>query len=143
MSKLIQPYLFFQGRCDEAIDFYRTAIGAEVLMIMRYCECPDPMPPGMIPPGWENKVMHASLRIGESVVMASDGCGEAGGFEGFSLSLTLSDEAAAGRAFTALAEGGKVTMPLGKTFWTACFGMLEDRFGIGWMVTVPEQAPGA
>jgi len=143
MSKLIQPYLFFQGRCDEAIDFYRTAIGAEVLMVMRYSECPDPMPPGMIPPGWETKVMHASLRIGESVVMASDGCGEAGGFEGFSLSLTLSDEAAAGRAFTALAEGGKVTMPLGKTFWTTCFGMLEDRFGIGWMVTVPEQAPMA
>jgi PhnB protein len=142
MSKLIQPYLFFQGRCDEAIEFYRTTIGAELLMLMRYSECPDPLPPEMFAPGWESKVMHASLCIGESVVMASDGCGgreEGRGFDGFSLSLTLPDEAAAGSAFTALAEGGKVTMPLGKTFWSPCFGMLEDRFGLGWMITVPEE----
>ena len=136
----VEAYLFFSGRCEEAIEFYQKALGAKVEMLMRFKESPDPMPPGMIPPGWESKVMHASLRIGETIVMASDGCGgkpgEKPGFEGFSLSLAVPPEAEADRAFAALAEGGNVTMPLDKTFWSPRFGMLQDRFGVGWMVNV-------
>ncbi|MDB6138919.1 MAG: 3-demethylubiquinone-9 3-methyltransferase [Verrucomicrobiaceae bacterium] len=135
-TALIQPYLFFAGRCEEALEFYRTAIGAQVAMMMRYSDSPDPMPPGRLPAGFENKVMHASFRVGSSVLMASDGCEEGGKFEGFSLSLALASEAEAQKAFDALAEGGSITMPLGKTFWSPCFGMLQDQFGMGWMVTV-------
>lgn len=136
-SKLVQPYLFFGGRCEEAVEFYRTAIGAEVEMLMRYKESPEAPPPGMVPEGWDEKVMHTSFRVGETTVMASDGC-ETSKFEGFSLSLTVPDEGAADRAFAALSEGGTVTMPLGPTFWSPKFGMLTDRFGLGWMVTVGE-----
>lgn len=134
----VQPYLFFTGNCAEAIEFYRTALGAEVLMTMRYRDSPDSPPPGMVPPGWEDKIMHTSFKLGESTIMASDGCGDGSnpGFQGFSLSLSLPDEAAAKKAFDALAAGGEVRMPLGKTFWSPCFGMLADRFGMGWMVTV-------
>jgi PhnB protein len=135
-KRVIQPYLFFNGRCDEAVEFYRKALGAEVEMLMRYKESPEPPKPGMIPPGWENKVMHTSLRIGETVVMASDGCGEKGNFEGFSLSLSVPNEAEADRAFAELSAGGQVRMPLTKTFWSPRFGMLQDRFGIGWMISV-------
>jgi PhnB protein len=133
---VIQPYLFFNGRCEEAIEFYRKALGAEVQMMMRYKESPEPPPPGMVPSGWENKVMHASIRIGETVVMASDGCGDGARFEGFSLSLSVPTAADTDRAFAALADGGKIKMPLNKTFWSPRFGMLEDKFGIGWMVGV-------
>lgn len=132
----IQPYLFFNGRCEEAIEFYRGAVGARLEMLMRFKESPDPPPPGMVPPGWEDKVMHASLRVGEAIVMASDGCAAEPGFSGFSLSITPPDVATAERTFAALAEGGEVTMPLGKTFWSPCFGMLTDRFGLGWMINV-------
>jgi PhnB protein len=132
----IEPYLFFNGNCEAAIEFYKIALGAEVSMLMRYKESPDTPPPGMVPPNWDDKTMHATLRIGDANVMASDGCSEGASFQGFSLSLALKNEAAARRAFDALAEGGKVTMPLSKTFWSACFGMLSDRFGVGWMVTV-------
>ena len=133
----VQPYLFFDGRCEEAIGFYQRAIGAQIDMLMRYKEAPDPPPPGMVPPNWDDKVMHASFRIGESTVMASDDCMTPGTtFRGFSLSITPPDEAAARRLFDALADGGKVTMPLGKTFWSPCFGMLSDRYGVGWMVGV-------
>ena len=135
-KNLIQPYLFFKGRCEEAIQFYQKALGAEVEMILRFKESPEPPPPGMTPPGWENKIMHSSLRIGETVVMASDGCGETEGFQGFSLSITVPSEADADRVFAALAEGGQVTMPLSKTFWSPRFGMLQDKFGVGWMVGV-------
>jgi PhnB protein len=135
-KNLIQPYLFFNGRCEEAIQFYQKAIGAEVEMMLRFKESPEPPPPGMTPPGWENKIMHSSIRIGETVVMASDGCGESNGFEGFSLSITVPSEADADRVFAALAEAGQVTMPLGKTFWSPRFGMLQDKFGVGWMVGV-------
>lgn len=140
-SPFIQPYLFFGGRCEEAVEFYRTAIGAKVEMLMRYREAPDQPPEGMLAPGYENKIMHAAFHVGDTLVMASDGCGgpDEPKFGGFSLSLTTADEAAAQRAFTALAEGGSVTMPLGKTFWSPCFGMLTDRFGLGWMITVPEE----
>jgi PhnB protein len=137
MSTLIQPYLFFGGRCEEALEFYKSAIGAKVEMLMHHKDSPEAPPPGMLPPGFENKVMHASFRVGDSVIMGSDGCGETTKFEGFSLSLTMPTEADAQRVFAALSDGGKVTMPLGKTFWSPSFGMLEDRFGVGWMVTVP------
>lgn len=131
----IQPYLMFDGRCEEAIGFYERALGAKVEMMMRFRESPDPVPEGMLPPGSEDKVMHASLRIGDAVVMMSDGnCSGAPTFGGFSLSYAVPDEATARRAFDALAEGGQVQMPLGKTFWSPCFGMLTDRYGVGWMV---------
>jgi PhnB protein len=135
-NTLVQPYLFFNGRCEEAVEFYRTALGAEVQMIMRYKESPEPPPPGMVPAGWDDKIMHSSFKIGGHLIMASDGCTTEPGFTGFSLSLALPDEAAARKAFTALSEGGQIHMPLGKTFWSPCFGMLADKFGLGWMVTV-------
>ncbi|HXI73518.1 MAG TPA: VOC family protein [Verrucomicrobiae bacterium] len=138
-NRFVQSYLFFNGRCEEAIEFYRKALGAEVELMLRYKESPEPHPPGMLPPGFENKIMHCSFHIGATLLMASDGCGaEKAEFEGFSLSLTVPNEAEASRAFAALAEGGQVRMPLGKTFWSPCFGMVADRFGIGWMVSVPQ-----
>jgi PhnB protein len=136
MTPYVQPYLFFGGRCDEALEFYAAALGAKVDFLTRYRESPDPMPEGMLPPGFENKVMHATFHIGASTLMASDGCEPESGFEGFSLSLALATEEEAAKLFQALAEGGEVRMPLGKTFWSPCFGMAKDRFGIGWMVSV-------
>ena len=134
---IVEPYLFFGGRCEEAIAFYRKAINAQVQMMLRYKESPEPQPPGMIPPGFENKIMHASFRVGGTVLMASDGCSAEGAkFDGFSLSLSYSTEAEAKKAFEGLSQGGKVTMPLSKTFWSPCFGMLTDQFGLGWMITV-------
>ena len=131
----VQSYLFLEGRCEEAIEFYRRAIGAELLMLMRYSESPDAPPPGMLPPGSENKVMHAAVRIGDSTVMASDGqCSGSAKMTGFSLSLSVASDAEADRMFAALCEGGKVSMPLGKTFFASRFGMLTDRFGVGWMI---------
>lgn len=138
MSSFIQPYLFFNGTCQEALAFYETALGAKTEMLMRYDQSPDSPPPGMLAEGWEKKVMHASLRIGESVIMASDGCGPDETFSGFALSLTAKNEAEAGARFEALAAGGEIAMPLGKTFWSPCFGMVKDRFGVSWMVTVPD-----
>ncbi len=136
-TTLVQPYLFFGGRCEEALEFYGTALGAQVDMLMRYSDSPEPAPPGRLAPGFENKVMHATFRIGGSTLMASDGCEEGDGtFHGFSLSVTFPTETEAQNAFTVLSEDGKVTLPLGKTFWSPCFGMLEDRFGMGWMVTL-------
>jgi PhnB protein len=139
---LVQPYLFFDGRCEEALDFYRRALGAEVTMLMRFKEAPEQPPPGAVPPGSENKVMHAAFRIGETTVMASDGhCQQKASFQGFSLSISVNDEATADRLFAALADGGQVRMPLGKTFFSPKFGMVADRFGVGWMVIVVP--PGA
>jgi PhnB protein len=134
----ITPYLNFDGRCEEALEFYRGALGAEVTTLMRYKDSPESCASGMVPSGAENKVMHASFRIGETTVMASD-CHAAGQprFEGFSLSLTLPDGARAERAFAALADGGKVQMPLGKTFFASHFGVVADRFGVSWMIYVP------
>ena len=137
----ITPYLFFGGRCDEAIEFYGKALGAEVEMLMRFNESPDPVPPGMLQPGFEKKVMHASLRILGIPLMASDGCGgDSSKFDGFRLALSLANEKDAKRAFDALADGGSVQMPLAKTFWSPCYGMVTDRFGLGWMVMVPGPA---
>ena len=135
-NTLVQPYLFFSGRCEEALEFYRTALGAQVDMLMHYKDSPEPPPPGMLPAGFENKVMHTTFRIGETTLMASDGCEEGLSFGGFSLSLAMPTEAEARRAFAALSCGGQVKMALTKTFWSPCFGMLTDRFGLGWMVTV-------
>ncbi len=135
----VEPYLFFNGRCEEAMAFYKEAIGAEVTIQMRMNEAPDPPPPGAIPEGFENKIMHANLRIGDTMLMVSDGNSNMQPtFNGFTLSLSVADAAEAERTFNALQQGGgKVTMPLGKTFWSPAFGMLEDRFGVGWMVIVP------
>lgn len=137
----VQPYLFFDGRCDEAIAFYREVLGAEVTMLMRFRESPDPPPPGSLPPGFEEKVMHANLSFGDTQVMVSDGpCTGQPGFQGFALTASLSDVGEVERVFGALAEGGHVQMPLEKTFWSPRFGMLTDRFGVSWMVMAsPEE----
>lgn len=133
----IEPYLFFGGRCEEAIAFYQEVLGARLEMLMRYRESPVPQPPGMLPDGFEEKIMHASLMIGSSRIMASDGCGEET-FGGFSLSFVCPSVEEANRVFSALANGGEVKMPLMQTFWSPCFGMLEDQFGLGWMITVED-----
>lgn len=132
----VQPYLFFAGRCDEALAFYRTALGATVDFLMRYKENPDSMPPGSLPPGFEEKVMHVTFRIGGTTLMGSDGCDTTTRFDGFNLSLAFPTEAEAERAFAALSEGGQVRMPMCQTFWSPRFGMVTDQFGLGWMVTV-------
>lgn len=137
----VQPYLFFGGRCDEALELYRTALDIKVDMLMRFSESPEPMPPGMLQPGFEKKVMHAAFRIGESTIMASDGCDDEASFSGFSLAVNVENEARAHRVFDALSAGGSVKMPLAKTFWSPCYGMLTDRFGLGWMVMVPGETP--
>ena len=135
----VEPYLFFDGRCEEAIEFYRKALGAEVQMLMRYKDSPEPAQPGMIPPGSENKIMHASLRIRDTRVMMSDGhCHGTPRFEGFGLSLPAADEGDAERLFASLSEGGQVRMPLAKTFFSPRFGMVSDRFGVLWMVITEE-----
>ena len=134
---LIQPYLFFEGRCEEALEFYGRALGAKVTMLMRNKDAPEAPPPGMLPPGSDNKVMHASFSVGESTLMASDGrCSGQPGFQGQSLSITVGSEAEAERVFGALADGGQVQMPLAKTFFSPRFGMVADRFGVSWMVVV-------
>lgn len=131
----VQPYVFFDGRCEEAADYYRRVLGAEVTMLMRFKECPEPMPD--MPPGSGEKVMHMSLRIGDTTVLASDGmCSGGSSLSGFALSLTVADETEAKRVFAALADGGQVRMPLARTFFSPSFGMLADRFGVAWMVYV-------
>ena len=133
---LVQPYLFFDGRAEEAVDFYRKTVGAEVTMLMRFKDSPDP---SMSPPDSPNanKVMHMSLKIGDSTVLGSDGrCMGQANFQGFALSLTAANEAEATKLFAALGEGGQVQMPLTKTFFSPAFGMLADRFGMSWMVYV-------
>jgi PhnB protein len=136
-NKVVQPYLFFEGRCEEAIEFYRNALGAEVEMLMRFKDNPDAQGPDMCAPGAEDKVLHVSFRVGDSTVMASDGrCQGNPSFQGFSLSLTVPDEAEADRLFAALADGGQEQVPLTKTFFSPRFGMVADRFGVSWMIYV-------
>ena len=133
----VEPYLFFEGRCEEAVEFYRRALGAEVTALMRYKDSPEPPPPGKIPPGSDNKVMHANFRIGNTTVMASDGlCSGKPSFQGFSLSINAASDAEAERLFAALGDGGQVQMPMSKTFFSSRFGMVADRFGVSWMVIV-------
>jgi PhnB protein len=141
-NRVVQPYLFFDGRCEEALDFYRQAVDAEVTALLRFKDSPDPT---MRMPGVdENKVMHANFRVGETQVMASDGrCTGHPSFQGFALSLTVPDGAEADRRFAALAKGGQVQMPLGKTFFSPRFGMVADRFGVMWMIIVTAEQAGA
>jgi PhnB protein len=130
----VQSYLFFDGRCDEAIEFYKKTLGAKVDMLMRWKDSPDK---SMCAPGNENKVMHSSLIIGETRVMASDGRNTGHPeFKGFALSLNAKDEADADRLFNGLSAGGNVMMPLGKTFFSPRFGMTTDKFGVNWMIIV-------
>jgi PhnB protein len=132
----VQPYLLFDGRCEEAIDFYKQTVGAQVEMLMHFKDSPEPSKPDCpMPPG--DKVMHATLRIGNATVLASDGrCEGKPNFQGFSLSLTTSNEADAEKYFNSLAQGGQVQMSLTKTFFSPRFGMLADKFGVGWMIYV-------
>ena len=133
----VQSYLFFDGRCEEALEFYKKTLGAQVDMVMRFKDSPEPPNPGMCPPGSDNKIMHSSFRIGDTKVMASDGrCQGQPEFKGFCLSVNAKNEAEADRIFGAMGDGGKVHMPLGKTFFSPRFGMVADKFGVGWMVIV-------
>jgi PhnB protein len=140
-TPVVQPYLCFEGRCEEALEFYKQAIGAEVPCMMRFkdappggmSDCGGPPPPG-------DKIMHASFKVGESMLMASDGqCTGTPSFAGISLSLAVKDEAESQKAFAALSDGGQVAMPLAKTFWSPSFGMVTDRFGLMWMVMVLDE----
>lgn len=134
---IVQPYLSFDGRCEEALEFYRKTLGAEVEMILRFKDSPEQCDPEMVKPGSENKIMHAAFRIGESVLMASDcRCDGRESFEGFSLSYSVADEATVDRVVNALSEGGKIAVPPSKTFFSARFGVVTDRFGVSWMVLV-------
>lgn len=131
----IQVYLFFNGKCDEALAYYKAVLGAEVEFLIRFNESPEPLPPGAIPEGFEKKVMHCNFKIGETVVMASDGnCQRTAHFDGFGLSLNVSTPEEADRLFNALAADGEVSMPITKTFWSPRFGMVKDKFGVHWMV---------
>ncbi|QDT00785.1 YciI family protein [Adhaeretor mobilis] len=136
-----QPYLFFAGRCDEALAFYEQAIGAQILMKMRFSESPEPLPEGVLQSGFGDKVMHASFKVGKMNLMASDGCNDATKFEGFRLALTVENESACDLAFNALAEDGTIDMPLEATFWSPRYGQVTDKFGVGWMVMVTGEQP--
>jgi PhnB protein len=130
----VQPYVFFDGKCDEALEFYQRALGAKVTALMRWKEAPDK---SMITPGQENKVMHSEFQVGETVILASDGRGTGSpSFQGFALTITADNDANAKRMFNALGDGGQVQMPLEKTFFASLFGMVADKFGVGWMVMV-------
>lgn len=136
----VEPHLCFEGRCEEALEFYRRALGAEVQIMMRFRDMPGPSSAGGAPPGCENKVMHATIRIGDTKTMASDGnCTGKPDFKGIDLALQVRDLIAAERLFTALAEGGQVRIPLAKTFWSPGFAMVTDRFGVGWMINVESE----
>ena len=134
----VQSYLFFNGRCEEAIEFYKKTLGAKVEMLMRFKESPEKNP--NCTPADDNKIMHAAFKIGDTMVMGSDGMAAGGKpeFKGFSLTVSAKDDAEAEKTFAALSDGGKVEMPLTKTFFSSKFGMLNDKFGIGWMVIVAQ-----
>jgi PhnB protein len=139
----VNPYLFLEGRCEEAVGFYRKAIGAEVQMLLRYGDGPEggECPDGSRPPA--DKVMHASLQVGQTQLMLSDGfCRGQPQFQGFAVSLTVDDDASARRCFDALADGGQVQQPLSATFFSSSFGMLVDRFGVHWLVVTSAQPAG-
>jgi PhnB protein len=132
----VEPYLMFSGRCEEAIAFYNQAIGAHTTMVMRFDESPEP-PMMPLPPHWGKKIMHGSFKVGDTLVMASDGMSdEPVSFAGVSLSITADNEAQVKQFFDALALGGNIFMPIGKTFWSPCFGMCSDKFGVNWMVGI-------
>jgi len=136
----VHAYLSFDGRCEEALKYYEKTLGAKLGLVMRFSESPDKPPPGMLPPGAENKIMHSELHIGDTLVMATDGnCAGKPSFSGISLAISVGQEADARRLFDALAKDGQVQMPLGKTFFSPAFGMLVDRFGINWMVVTDQK----
>jgi PhnB protein len=137
----VQPYLFFDGKCEEALDFYKQALGAKVDMLMRFGESPEKPPAGTMPPGSDNKVMHASFHVGDAQIMASDGhCGGKPSFQGFGLSIDAKSDAEAEKLFGALSKGGQVQQPLTKTFFASKFGMVSDKFGVMWMVIAEAHA---
>jgi PhnB protein len=137
----VQAYITFGGRCEEALEFYKKSLGAEVTSLLRWKESPDQAMKG--PPGYEEKIMNAGFRIGDTHLMADDGMGEkTPEFKGMTLAIEVADDAEAKRIFTALGDGGSVTMPLMKTFWTSSFGMLADKFGVPWMVNVAVPTAG-
>ncbi|HEY9214191.1 MAG TPA: VOC family protein [Ancylobacter sp.] len=135
----VQAYLMFNGRTEEAIAFYKKALSAEVTALMRFSDMPEPPPPGMVPDGWGDKIMHSSFKVGDAELMASDGCqSDNTGFSGISLALSVKSPEEAEVKFAALADGGQVTMPLAKTFFSPSFGTLTDRFGVSWMIVTNE-----
>jgi PhnB protein len=137
----VEPYLFFDGKCEEALDFYKQALDAKVDMLMRYSECPDKPDPSKMPPDSANKVMHASFHVGDARIMASDGhCGGKPSFQGFGLSIDAKSDAEAEKLFAALSKGGQVQQPLIKTFFASKFGMVADKFGVMWMVIAEAHA---
>lgn len=140
-TSTITPYLFFAGRCEEALHFYREALNAQIDFVMRFNESPEPTPPGMLQAGFEEKVMHASFRIADVAMMASDGCDDKSKFDGFRLALSVPTEVEAHKAFNALASGGTIQMPLSKTFWSPCYGMVTDKFNVSWMIMMPGDQP--
>ncbi len=139
----VQPYLYFSGRCEEALSFYSKALGATIDFKMHFHESPEPIPPGVLQPGFENKVMHASFTIGSTQIMCSDGCGQQVPHSGYSLALSVQTVEEAEKSFHALAEGGSIQMPLAKTFWSPSYGMLTDRFGIAWMIMTQQENPAS
>tara|TARA_Y100001968_G_scaffold333806_1_gene399698 strand:+ start:5193 stop:6065 length:873 start_codon:yes stop_codon:yes gene_type:complete len=136
----LNNYLFFSGRCEEALNYYQEHLGASISLLMRFSDSPDPLPEDLLVPGFENKVMHCEFNIADSKVLASDGCGDGTNMSGFSLALTLSDPDEAHRVFNALAKDGQINMPLAETFWSPLYGQVTDQFGVAWMVMLLSEA---
>jgi PhnB protein len=134
----LNPYLTFNGQCEAAFKFYEQCLGGKIVAMVPHAGTPAEE---HVPAEWRNKILHASLTIGNEVLMGSDAPPDR--YEeskGFSVTLGVNDPAEAERIFNALAEKGTVQMPLEQTFWAARFGMLVDRFGIPWMINC-EKAP--
>ena len=128
----VNSYLFFDGKCEEALEFYKSKLGAKVTALMRFKEAPDQT---NMSPESKDKVMHSEFMVGETKILASDGyCKGAPKFDGFSLTIQCANDAEAEKLYKAVGEGGQVTMPLDKTFFASSFGMVTDKFGVGWMV---------
>ena len=137
----LNNYLFFAGRCEEALNYYQQHAGARIGALMRFSDSPEPLPEGLLAPGFEDKIMHCEFIVGDTTLMASDGCNDSSTLSGFSLALTVNSAEDAHRVFNALAQGGEVTMPLGATFWSPLYGQLVDQFGVAWMVMLPTLEP--
>lgn len=137
----IKNYLFFSGRCEEAIGFYQQHLGAKVEMLLRFNQSPDPVPKDMLQEGFEEKIMHGAVTIADSTLLVSDGCNDVSTFSGFRLALTVPTKEDAHRVFNALAMGGTIDMPLAETFWSPLYGQVTDQFGVGWMVMLPGAEP--
>lgn len=137
----MNSYLFFSGRCEEALNYYQEHLGASISMLMRFSDSPEPLPEDALTPGFEDKVMHCEFNIANIKLFASDGCGDGTEISGFSLALTLNDPDEAHRVFNALAKNGQINMPLTETFWSPLYGQVTDQFGVAWMVMLPGEAP--